>query len=97
MESLSDTTQSYAPTMQRSDNGVVGVNSDIFGASLIKDVSRTSLTGPLVWSGQDLQGDQAYTLRLSDEECSEVDNALASFKCQSILVFYHLLELIAVR
>ena len=68
--------------MQRSDDGVVGVNSDSFGTSPRKDVSIAALTGPLVWSGQDFQGDQAYTLRLSHEESSEVDNALASFKGQ---------------
>jgi len=66
--------------MQRSDDGVVGVNSDSFGASPMKDVYSAALTGPLVWSGQDFQGDQAYTLRLSHEEASEVNNALASFK-----------------
>jgi hypothetical protein len=80
MASLRGYTQDYASTMQRSDDGVVGVNSDSFRASPIKDVSSAALTGPLVWSGQDFQGDQAYTLRLSHEEASEVDSALASFK-----------------
>ena len=82
MSSLRGYTQDYASTMQRSDDGVVGVNSDSFGASPIKDVSSAALTGPLIWSGQDFQGDQAYTLRLSHEEASEVDSALAGFKGQ---------------
>ncbi|KAL6920942.1 hypothetical protein FSHL1_004918 [Fusarium sambucinum] len=66
---------------ERSDDGVVGVNSDIIGASPIKDDAKdTRLIGPLLWSGQDFDGDQTYTLRLSDEEAREVDSALASFK-----------------
>jgi hypothetical protein len=75
--------------MQRSDDGVVGANSAIFGAFPIKDVSDAALTGPLVWSGQDFQGDQTYTLHLSDEEAAEVDSALASFKGQSQLTLNH--------
>ncbi|KAF5245829.1 hypothetical protein FAUST_1616 [Fusarium austroamericanum] len=77
MASLRGTTQD----MQRSDNGVVGANSEsVIGAFPTKDVSSAALTGPLVWSGQDFQGDQTYTLRLSDEEAGEVESALASFK-----------------
>lgn len=79
MASLRGTTQD----MQHSDNGVVGANSEsVIGAFPTKDVSSAALTGPLVWSGQDFQGDQTYTLRLSDEEAGEVESALASFKGQ---------------
>ncbi|PTD13488.1 hypothetical protein FCULG_00004865 [Fusarium culmorum] len=77
MASLRGTTQD----MQRSDNGIVGANSEsVIGAFPTKDVSSAALTGPLVWSGQDFQGDQTYILRLSDEEAGEVESALASFK-----------------
>lgn len=37
------------------------------------------LTGPLVWSGNDLQ-EESYALHLSDEDIAEVDGALAHFK-----------------
>jgi hypothetical protein len=83
MATLRGTAQDYAPTMQRSGNdGVLGVNSGLLRESLIKNSnsSNAALAGPLVWSGADYQGDQAYTLRLSGEEAKEVDSALASFK-----------------
>ncbi|KAM0292031.1 hypothetical protein ACHAO9_003594 [Fusarium lateritium] len=81
MSSFRDTTQDYAMNLQRSDgNGVLGLNSDILGGMPVKDSSNAALTGPLVWSGADYQGDQAYTLRLSEEEAAEIDSALASFK-----------------
>ncbi|KAG5744718.1 hypothetical protein H9Q70_012588 [Fusarium xylarioides] len=83
MATLRGTTQDYATTMQRSENdGVLGVNSELLRESPIKNSnsSNAALTGPLVWSGADYQGEQAYTLRLSGEEAREVDSALASFK-----------------
>jgi hypothetical protein len=69
-----------AKDTQRSDNGVVGANSDIIGGLPIKAEPNGIVSGPLVWSGQDFHGDQTYTLRLSDEEAGEVDSALTSFK-----------------
>ncbi|KAH7242242.1 hypothetical protein BKA59DRAFT_513755 [Fusarium tricinctum] len=81
MTSFTDTTQDYATELQRSDgNGVLGLNSDILGGMPVKGSSNAALTGPLVWSGADYKGDQAYTLRLSEEEAAEIDSALASFK-----------------
>jgi hypothetical protein len=83
MTSFTDTTQDYATELQRSDgNGVLGLNSDILGGMPVKGSSNAALTGPLVWSGADYQGDQAYTLRLSEEEAAEINSALASFKSQ---------------
>ncbi|KAG4253318.1 hypothetical protein FPRO03_07278 [Fusarium proliferatum] len=83
MATLRGTTQDYATTLHRSENdGILGVNSEMLRESPIKNSnsSNAALTGPLVWSGADFQGDQAYTLRLSGEEAKEVDSALTSFK-----------------
>lgn len=83
MVALRGTTQDYATAIKPSENdGVLGVNSELLRESPIKNTnsSNAALTGPLVWSGADYQGDQAYTLRLSGEEAEEVDSALASFK-----------------
>ncbi|KAF5663238.1 hypothetical protein FHETE_7618 [Fusarium heterosporum] len=81
MAPITDTTQDYTTELQRSDgDGVPGLNSDIIGDMPIKGSSNAALTGPLVWSGAEYQGDHTYTLRLSEEEAGEIDSALASFK-----------------
>ncbi|KAK1237317.1 hypothetical protein MKX08_002942 [Trichoderma sp. CBMAI-0020] len=38
------------------------------------------INGPLAWSGDDFESEEAYTLRLRTEELQEVDAALQSFK-----------------
>ncbi|KAF5018827.1 hypothetical protein F66182_9190 [Fusarium sp. NRRL 66182] len=61
-------------------DGALGVNSDILGGIPIKNSSNAALTGPLVWSGAEFQGNHTYTLHLSEDEAAEIDSALASFK-----------------
>ncbi|KAF4978428.1 hypothetical protein FZEAL_5192 [Fusarium zealandicum] len=79
MASLRGMTQDSATVFQYAhENGVLGLNSDLGGMSI--KTSPNALTGPLVWSGAEIQGDQTYTLRLSEDEVAEIEQALANFK-----------------
>ncbi|RSL52798.1 hypothetical protein CEP53_007971 [Fusarium sp. AF-6] len=80
MASLRGITQDSAAAAQSVQEKILsGLNSDLAGIS-VKASSSDALTGPLVWSGVEFQGDSTYTLRLSEDEVEEIDNALASFK-----------------
>ncbi|KAJ3525618.1 hypothetical protein NM208_g11563 [Fusarium decemcellulare] len=80
MATLRGMTQDTATVFQNAqEKAFLGLNSDLNGGNSIKS-SSDALTGPLVWSGAEFQGDQTYTLRLSEEEVAEIDNALANFK-----------------
>ncbi|RSM08093.1 hypothetical protein CDV31_008306 [Fusarium ambrosium] len=79
MTSLRGMTQDSAAAVQSVQEKILsGLNSDLAGISV--KASSDALTGPLVWSGVEFQGDSTYTLRLSEDEVEEIDNALASFK-----------------
>lgn len=78
MASLRGMTQDSAAAVQ--EKILAGLNSDLAGTSVKASSSPDALAGPLVWSGAEFQGDSAYTLRLSEDEVAEVDDALASFK-----------------
>lgn len=60
---------------------VQGSFDNLGGGVFVKETSD-ALTGPLVWSGADINGTNAYTLELSEADVVEVDNALESFKGQ---------------
>ncbi|KAM5353110.1 hypothetical protein ACJ41O_003260 [Fusarium nematophilum] len=79
MASLRGMTRDSATLLQLAqENGVLVPNSDLAQGLSVKS-SPDALNGPLVWSGAEFQGDQTYTLRLSDNEAAEVDRALANF------------------
>lgn len=59
-----------------------GLDGDNLANNLFTKASPDFLTGPLVWSGADFKGNQAYTLQLSEEDVVEIDNALSHFKSQ---------------
>ncbi|EEU42130.1 uncharacterized protein NECHADRAFT_50968 [Fusarium vanettenii 77-13-4] len=79
MATLRGMTQDSAEAVQSIQEKILaGLNSDLAGISV--KASSDALAGPLVWSGAEFQGDSTYTLRLSEDEVAEIDNALAKFK-----------------
>ncbi|CAM1502688.1 Fc.00g074640.m01.CDS01 [Cosmosporella sp. VM-42] len=58
---------------------VLGVDRNL-GDNLLTKESPGVLAGPLVWSGPDFKGNQAYTLQLNEDDLVEIDDALANFK-----------------
>ncbi|KAL2670592.1 hypothetical protein Neosp_014380 [[Neocosmospora] mangrovei] len=79
MATLRGMTQDSADAVQSIQEKILaGLNSDLAGISV--KASSDALAGPLVWSGAEFQGDSTYTLRLSEDEVAEIDNALANFK-----------------
>lgn len=79
VESIVPTASLGYPYSLEKNNGLDGDN---LGNVLFTKASPDFLTGPLVWSGADFKGNQAYTLQLSEEDVVEIGNALSHFKSQ---------------